>query len=60
MRVFLAGATGVIGQRLAVLLRDAKHEIRTGFSDLVTTCFNLRPSQSSSSNEFERPCRRRF
>jgi nucleoside-diphosphate-sugar epimerase len=27
MRIFLAGATGVIGQRLAVLLRDAKHEV---------------------------------
>jgi nucleoside-diphosphate-sugar epimerase len=27
MRVFLAGATGVIGQRLAVLLRDAGHEV---------------------------------
>ena len=27
MRNFLAGATGVIGQRLAVLLRDAKHEV---------------------------------
>lgn len=27
MRVFLAGATGVIGQRLAALLRDAKHDV---------------------------------
>jgi nucleoside-diphosphate-sugar epimerase len=27
MRIFLAGATGVIGQRLAVLLRDARHEV---------------------------------
>ncbi len=27
MRVFLAGATGVIGQRLCVLLRDASHEV---------------------------------
>jgi nucleoside-diphosphate-sugar epimerase len=27
MRIFLAGATGVIGRRLAVLLRDAKHEV---------------------------------
>jgi len=27
MRVFLAGATGVIGRRLAVLLRDANHEV---------------------------------
>ena len=27
MRVFLAGATGVIGQRLAALLCDAKHEV---------------------------------
>jgi nucleoside-diphosphate-sugar epimerase len=27
MRVFLAGATGVIGQRLAVLLRDAGHQV---------------------------------
>jgi nucleoside-diphosphate-sugar epimerase len=27
MRVFLAGATGVIGRRLALLLRDAGHEI---------------------------------
>jgi nucleoside-diphosphate-sugar epimerase len=27
MRIFLAGATGVIGQRLAVLLRDAGHEV---------------------------------
>ena len=27
MRIFLAGATGVIGQRLALLLRDARHEV---------------------------------
>jgi len=27
MRVFLAGATGVIGQRLGPLLRDAKHDV---------------------------------
>jgi nucleoside-diphosphate-sugar epimerase len=27
MRIFLAGATGVIGQRLAVLLRDAGHDV---------------------------------
>ena len=27
MRVFLAGATGVVGQRLVALLRDAKHEV---------------------------------
>jgi nucleoside-diphosphate-sugar epimerase len=27
MRIFLAGATGVIGRRLAVLLRDAGHEV---------------------------------
>jgi nucleoside-diphosphate-sugar epimerase len=27
MRVFLAGATGVVGRRLAVLLRDAGHEV---------------------------------
>jgi nucleoside-diphosphate-sugar epimerase len=27
VRVFLAGATGVVGQRVAVLLRDAKHEV---------------------------------
>jgi nucleoside-diphosphate-sugar epimerase len=27
MRIFLAGATGVIGQRLAVLLRDDGHEV---------------------------------
>jgi len=27
MKVFLAGATGVIGRRLAALLRDAKHEV---------------------------------
>jgi nucleoside-diphosphate-sugar epimerase len=27
MRIFLAGATGVVGRRLAVLLRDAKHEV---------------------------------
>jgi nucleoside-diphosphate-sugar epimerase len=27
MRVFLAGASGVVGRRLAVLLRDAKHEV---------------------------------
>jgi nucleoside-diphosphate-sugar epimerase len=27
MRIFLAGATGVIGQRLIALLRDAKHEV---------------------------------
>jgi nucleoside-diphosphate-sugar epimerase len=30
MRVFLAGATGVIGRRLALLLRDAGNEI-TGY-----------------------------
>ncbi len=27
MKVFLAGATGVIGSRLALLLRDAKHDV---------------------------------
>jgi nucleoside-diphosphate-sugar epimerase len=27
MRIFLAGASGVIGRRLATLLRDAKHEL---------------------------------
>lgn len=27
MRIFLAGATGVVGRRLAGLLRDAKHEV---------------------------------
>jgi nucleoside-diphosphate-sugar epimerase len=27
MRIFLAGASGVIGRRLAALLRDAKHEV---------------------------------
>ena len=27
MRVFLAGATGVVGRRLALLLRDAQHEV---------------------------------
>ena len=27
MRIFLAGASGVIGQRLAALMRDAKHEV---------------------------------
>lgn len=27
MKVFLAGASGVVGRRLAVLLRDAKHEV---------------------------------
>lgn len=27
MRIFLAGATGVIGLRLAALLRDAKHQV---------------------------------
>ena len=27
MRVFLAGATGVVGRRLTALLRDAKHEV---------------------------------
>ena len=27
MRIFLAGATGVIGRRLALLLRDAKHDV---------------------------------
>jgi nucleoside-diphosphate-sugar epimerase len=26
-RIFLAGATGVIGRRLAVLLRDASHHV---------------------------------
>jgi NAD dependent epimerase/dehydratase family enzyme len=27
VRIFLAGATGVIGQRLALLLRHAEHEV---------------------------------
>src|SRR5258708_33831749 len=27
MRIFLAGATGVVGRRLAVLLRDAGHDV---------------------------------
>jgi uncharacterized protein YbjT (DUF2867 family) len=27
MRVFLAGATGVVGRRLVRLLREAKHEV---------------------------------
>src|SRR5579864_5020720 len=27
MKVFLAGATGAIGRRLALLLRDAKHDV---------------------------------
>jgi nucleoside-diphosphate-sugar epimerase len=27
MRIFLAGATGVVGRRLALLLRDAKHDV---------------------------------
>ena len=27
MRIFLAGATGVIGRRLGLLLRDARHEV---------------------------------
>jgi len=27
VRIFLAGATGVIGRRLALLLRDAKHDV---------------------------------
>jgi nucleoside-diphosphate-sugar epimerase len=27
MRIFLAGASGVVGRRLAALLRDAKHEV---------------------------------
>jgi len=27
MRIFLAGATGVVGRRLAVLLQDAGHEV---------------------------------
>jgi nucleoside-diphosphate-sugar epimerase len=27
MRIFLAGATGVIGRRLAVMLREAKHDV---------------------------------
>jgi nucleoside-diphosphate-sugar epimerase len=27
VKIFLAGATGVVGQRLAALLRDAKHEV---------------------------------
>ena len=27
MRIFLAGATGVIGRRLALLLRDAEHDV---------------------------------
>src|ERR1019366_9382723 len=27
MRIFLAGATGVIGLRLAALLRDAQHQV---------------------------------
>jgi nucleoside-diphosphate-sugar epimerase len=27
MRIFLAGATGIVGRRLALLLRDAKHDV---------------------------------
>lgn len=27
MRIFLAGATGVVGRRLALLLRDARHDV---------------------------------
>src|ERR1700720_3549921 len=47
MRVFLAGATGVIGQRLAALLRDAKHEVvgttRTPAKDRVLRALGITP-----------------
>ena len=41
MRVFLAGATGVIGRRLAGLLREAKHEV-TGTTRTPAKCRMLR------------------
>src|SRR3984893_10028362 len=41
MRVFLAGATGVIGRRLAGLLREAKHEV-TGTTRRPAKCRMLR------------------
>jgi nucleoside-diphosphate-sugar epimerase len=33
VRIFLAGATGVIGRRLALLLRDAKHDVTSSTRD---------------------------
>ena len=35
MRIFLAGATGVIGLRLALLLRDAGHDVTGSTRDPV-------------------------
>jgi nucleoside-diphosphate-sugar epimerase len=35
LRIFLAGATGVIGRRLALLLRDAKHDVAGSTRDPV-------------------------
>jgi nucleoside-diphosphate-sugar epimerase len=35
MRIFLAGATGVVGRRLAHLLRDAKHDVTGTTRDLA-------------------------
>jgi nucleoside-diphosphate-sugar epimerase len=47
VRVFLAGATGVVGQRLAVLLRDAKHEVvgttRTPAKDRMLRALGITP-----------------
>src|ERR1700739_1785636 len=41
MRAFLAGATGVVGQRLVALLRDAKHEV-TGTTRTLAKAAMLR------------------
>jgi nucleoside-diphosphate-sugar epimerase len=48
MKVFLAGATGVIGRRLAVLLRDAGHEVtgttRTGAKSSLLQAIGVTPA----------------
>jgi nucleoside-diphosphate-sugar epimerase len=47
MRVFLAGATGVVGRRLVALLRDAKHEVtgmtRTPAKAAMLRVFDVTP-----------------
>src|SRR5580692_2008514 len=47
MRIFLAGATGVIGLRLGALLREAKHEVvgttRTPAKDAMLRALDVTP-----------------
>jgi nucleoside-diphosphate-sugar epimerase len=47
MRIFLAGATGVIGLRLAALLRDGRHEVtgttRTPAKDAMLRALDVTP-----------------